>query len=251
MNQNEIKKIATLSNYPEWKVENDKLNDLKANRQDLTDEINQLLSTAIMDANKRHDIYSEQAEAMINGTKSDMSTVTVEADLKKAHHNLRVVEKAIDMQRQIVDQARGNASAKACNKLKPEYKQRIGETAKALLVLEQAVCAEHKLRTDVIAGGITFLMRAMPFRHVGFINAEYGDSNILRWLNEADEYGLIDKKKVMKLTDSKEWVAKKETFIKPKESVLSVPMEFVKALTGRTNKTQEAAKRVVERVLRP
>ncbi len=249
MKQNEIRDIITLSNYPEWRAANDKLNDLMATEKGLKDEVNQLLSTSLTDKNKRRDIYSEQAQAMLDGKKPEMDTSTIQADIETARHKLLVVTKAIEMQKHLVHKAHADASAKANKKIEPEYKRRIDKVARAMLVLERAASEERDLRASITAGGLSLLMRPMACNFLGYINAEYGDANILRWLKEADEYGLIDKKKMLKFTTSKEWVAKQETYKKPDKPVLSVPMDFIRALRPRANKTQQATKRLVERRL--
>jgi hypothetical protein len=137
----------------------------------------------------------ERAVEMLSATDLDAVASGGEAGLRdelgRLEGDRRTTLRAMDLARQETAQARGEASAKVCRELLPEYRARVDELARALLVAHRAHAEMDALTNELdrAGAGWTGQLRPMPikfFREVGFSDP------LPAWIREARLHRLTD-----------------------------------------------------------
>lgn len=112
--------------------------------------------------------------------------------LTELTHRLAVVRQAVVMQRQIVDELRGEVGRQIATDLLPQHRANVAAVVKAALQLNVAVEAEQSLRDTLNANDVpyTSVIRAMPLN--GFLlrgGLLDGQGRLCRYLLECEREG--------------------------------------------------------------
>lgn len=116
----------------------------------------------------------------------------VRQDLETIHDQLAVVRRAIELQRQVVDEERRRVSREICTRLRPRHRAIVQRLAAALRELAAANAEEEDFRRALADAGVEFTgeLRPMPVSHIGRLEDDYSGASY--WLREAKEHGLLD-----------------------------------------------------------
>ena len=165
-----------------------KLRELQIEQSNLGKQIDDKLQTlARMNQQAGHQI-TLAAQAMLSGDISleAVNQANIEKELDSLRQRTPVVEKAIQLQRQIVDKARAQYSQKLNAQAQEQHDLNVLRIAKALR--EVAVCfdAENKLFEELRALDASVRLRPMRVNAVGSIHDSYSLPNL--FLREIQEF---------------------------------------------------------------
>lgn len=109
-------------------------------------------------------------------------------------HRLAVLRMAIDMQRKNIEQLRAEIGKQIALELMPQHVANVRKVIDALLVLNDALEAEHNLRQECFDNDvpISSLIRPMPFPGCGRLSQD--NSRLFLYLADAAEHGFIEKR---------------------------------------------------------
>jgi hypothetical protein len=177
--------VRKLTEDPTYLAAEQKLTELKAQRG----EIEQQLAGMATGRVEHVPSIDRAAQALLNGTPADAANDQQRDELSE---KLRVVERAIEMQRKTVDGERARVSREVCQAALPAHKQNVAKVGRALAALAEAAAKEETLREELLAAGVSLgaTIRPMPVvsRTVGAA-AELSEL-AEAYAKEAREFGL-------------------------------------------------------------
>lgn len=183
-------KKTKLSDYPEWQQENEKLQELRLERDSLDRAYNEGLSKL-----SEHDIANDKltaaAERLLAGDQRIEEKTFTSKDLENLSNKRRVIRRAIEIQEKRVRALETKLSQEICKKLKPHYVAIVKEMAKAAAKLQDAAEKERLFREDMRDGGISFTAHIPPMglRSFGMKDDQYSIPN--RFFRNAVEAGYL------------------------------------------------------------
>jgi hypothetical protein len=129
-------------------------------------------------------LVAREADALVNG--EDDSADVGREQLAALRHKAAVLEKAIELQRQVVARERARVSRLIAEQRLPEYKAIVKRGAKALADVRQFILDERDFRESLINADVSFtsVIRPMPFTSLT-------EDDCDRWTAEAKAYELI------------------------------------------------------------
>lgn len=159
-----------------------RLASLDARRQELQSGLARMAEADMLDDRARTLLDDDVVPRAVDDTK-------LRRDLEAVTDEIRVVRRAVELQRETVAREGDRVSREICARLAPAHRALVQQIGKHLTGLVDALRAEHEFREALIVGGVSFAstLRAMPLPHVWRPDEE-GDA--ARWLKDAREHGL-------------------------------------------------------------
>jgi len=137
-----------------------------------------------------------EAAAMLTGTPApDLAHLKRErmaASLDDLTHKLAVHRSAVDMQKRIVDQLRGEVSNAICRDSLPQHRANVAGVIEAALALCTALEQERELRDSLEDAGVLHSGSIRPMPIGGFGRLADDQSRISKFLLECHQFGFID-----------------------------------------------------------
>lgn len=185
-----------LNDDPRFREANTLLEKLKAELKETEDLIEKNLSTLSEASAARRNRIEEQAHAMLAGQsdpaiKASAEAARIQADIDAAQLKRPALYRAIDIQRRIVEDIRGELHAKICRDLAPKHAELVREIAKRLIDLDAALMAEHDLRDEIFHGTGLHGLTPMMVGNLGLLRDEY--SLTASYLIECVKNGFLKK----------------------------------------------------------
>lgn len=136
------------------------------------------------------DSLDEEALALVSGSDAVESASLIRTQLVEMRHRLAVSERALTLQRKIVEQERSRVSRAIAESKRPEYETLIRGFAKAVRALKAAIESEAAFREELISGDVSFAATIRPMGLPKQFDASTGE-DCDRWLSEAAEHYAI------------------------------------------------------------
>lgn len=133
---------------------------------------------------------TREAEALISGAEI-AARVDLRAQLGDADHQLAVVREAIRLQREVLENLRGDISVAISRDMLPQHVENVRCVAEAAIALEAALAAEADLRDALHENGVLYSAAIRPMPMLGFGLLRDDQSRISRYLAECAEYGFL------------------------------------------------------------
>ena len=131
------------------------------------------------------DDTDEAALGLVSGGGNGLeSAAVIRGQLDEMRHRLTVVDRAVVLQRKIMETERSRASRVVCDARHGEYTTLISNLAKAVRSLKAAIVAERNFREELIAGDVSFTAYLYPMGLPSRFDGSDGDS-CDAWLTEA------------------------------------------------------------------
>lgn len=106
---------------------------------------------------------------------------------------IAVLERAIGMQREVVEGERQRVSTSICERNLPQHRELVRSVAEALVGLGKAIDAEIEFRQRLEYGNVRFAADLVPVTvNQSFVSPRYVRSQISQWLRAALDRRLID-----------------------------------------------------------
>ncbi|MEW6414752.1 MAG: hypothetical protein AB1482_05800 [Pseudomonadota bacterium] len=142
--------------------------------EDLVDKNYLALSEPAMRRSK----IEEQAHAMLAGQsdaalKDIAEASRIRAELESAQLKRPALHRAIEIQRQTVENIRAELHNKICRELAPKHAELVREIVKRLIDLDAALTAEADLRDEIFQGTGLHGLTPMPVGNLGLLRYEY------------------------------------------------------------------------------
>ncbi len=191
-----MKTGINLNDDPNFAEASALLEKLKAELKEVENLIDEnLTSLSAVQAARRNRI-EEQAHAMLAGQSSAALDASAEAahiraDIEAAQLKRPALRRAIEIQRQSVENLRGELHAKICRELAPKHAELVREIVKRLIDLDVALTAEADLRDAVYHGTGLNWQRPMGIPSLGLLRDKYSLTSV--YLVECAKTGYLKK----------------------------------------------------------
>ncbi len=144
----------------------------------------------------RRSKIEEQAHAMLAGQsdaalKDSAEASRIRAELESAQLKRPALHRAIEIQRQTVENIRGELHTKICRELAPKHAELVRTIVKRLIDLDAALTAEADLRDEIFDGTGLHGLTPMPVGNLGLLRYEYSTS--ANYLIECATRGFLKK----------------------------------------------------------
>ncbi len=174
-----------LADFPEWRADIDRLNELQHSLNDNTEK--QRLhppEQAVLDRRAR------DATELLDGKQPSRGEEWVE-QLAKLQAEGHVLETAIKIHKDRMGVLQTRLSKVICEPLVKRHRELVSDVIDAVKQLEQANAAEAALRRELELADVLYLgyIKPMSYRKVGLI--EDPNSEINRYLKECVEFGFL------------------------------------------------------------
>ncbi|MEW6132036.1 MAG: hypothetical protein AB1591_02560 [Pseudomonadota bacterium] len=173
-----MKTGINLNDDPNFAEASALLEKLKAELKEVENLIDEnLTSLSAVQAARRNRI-EEQAHAMLAGQSSAALDASAEAahiraDIEAAQLKRPALRRAIEIQRQSVENLRGELHAKICRELAPKHAELVREIVKRLIDLDAALTAEDDLREEIFQATGLHGLTPMHVGNLGLLRNEY------------------------------------------------------------------------------
>ncbi len=172
-----------------------KLQALKTRLLEIERQRSGILTGLNRDIGRDEELTARAAALLQDGTNAvvplptDARLARLRADLQTLNDERRVVERAIELQKEVLERERQRVSREICARLEPHYRELVRALGEALVTAGRANQELEDLHREIAAQGLTQLLRPMQFRHLGRLDDQ--TSRINAWLADAREHGLI------------------------------------------------------------
>ena len=144
----------------------------------------------------RRSRLEEQAHAMLAGQsdaalKDSAEASRIRAELESAQLKRPALHRAIEIQRQTVENIRAELHKKICRELAPKHAELVREIVKRLTDLDAALTAEADLRDEIFQGTGLHGLTPMMVGNLGLLRDEYSLTSI--YLVECVKNGFLKK----------------------------------------------------------
>lgn len=144
----------------------------------------------------RRSKIEEQAHAMLAGQsdaalKDSAEASRIRAELESAQLKRPALHRAIEIQRQTVENIRAELHKKICRELAPKHAELVREIVKRLTDLDAALTAEADLRDEIFQGTGLHGLTPMMVGNLGLLRDEYSLTSI--YLVECVKNGFLKK----------------------------------------------------------
>lgn len=144
----------------------------------------------------RRSRIEEQAHAMLAGQSSaaldaSAEAARIRADIEAAQLKRPALHRAIEIQRKIVEDIRGELYSKICRDLAPKHAELVREIVKRLTDLDAALTAEHDLREEIFRATGLHGLTTMMVGNIGLLRDEHSLTAI--YLIECAKSGYLKK----------------------------------------------------------
>jgi len=187
-------KTPRLEDFPEWKEQNKRLQELNGKRDAAEKRVQTLLSErSEAQGPMRGSERQEKARALITGQSVEFTgrppAHQVEADINAAIEERAVLDEAVALQNREIEALRDRLSREICVGLRAHHHQLTLRIAKAMKELAAASAEEHDFRKQLEDAGIRYLawLRPMEFTAIGRLDEP--SSRVSNYLKEAEEFG--------------------------------------------------------------
>jgi hypothetical protein len=172
------------------------LEKLKADLMAVEKQLDEDLSALSVASAARRNRIDEQAHAMLAGQphaeiNASAEAARIRADIEAAQLKRPALHRAIELQRQVVEQLRGELHAKICRDLAPKHIEIVREIVKRLIDLDAALMAEADLREEIFHVTGLHGLTPMMVGNIGLLRDEYSGS--AHYLIECANRGYLKK----------------------------------------------------------
>lgn len=184
-----------LNDDPKFAEASTLLEKLKGELKEIEDLIDKNIS-ALSETAVRRSKIEEHAHALLAGQsdaalKASAEASRIRADLESAQIKRPALHRAIEIQRQVVENIRGELHAKICRELAPKHAELVREIVKCLIDLDAALTAEADLRDEIFLGTGLHGLTSMMVGNLGLLRDEY--SGTANYLIECAKRGYLKK----------------------------------------------------------
>lgn len=187
---------TNLNDDPRFREANTLLEKLKAELKETEDLIDRNLSTLSEASKARRNRIDEQAHAMLAGQSgaaldASAEAARIRADIEAAQLKRPALHRAIEIQRQNVENIRGELHAKICRDMAPKHAELVRGIVKRLIDLDVALTAEADLRDEIFQGTGLHGLTSMHVGNLGLLRNEYSVTS--HYLIECVKRGYLKK----------------------------------------------------------
>ncbi len=191
-----MKTGINLNDDPNFAEASALLEKLKAELKEVENLIDEnLTSLSAVQAARRNRI-DEQAHAMLAGQSgaaldASAEAARIRADIEAAQLKRPALHRAIEIQRQNVENIRGELHAKICRDMAPKHAELVRGIVKRLIDLDVALTAEADLRDEIFQGTGLHGLTPMYVGNLGLLRSEYSVTS--NYLIECVKQGYLKK----------------------------------------------------------
>lgn len=189
-------KPINLNDDPRFREASALLVTLQVDLQAVENLIESNLSTLSEVSAARRSRIEEQAHAMLAGQSSaaldaSAEAARIRADIEAAQLKRPALHRAIELQRKIVEDIRGELHSKICRELAPKHAELVREIVIRLTDLDAVLTAEADLREEVFQATGLHGLTPMMVGNIGLLRNEYSLTSI--YLIECAKNGYLKK----------------------------------------------------------
>lgn len=184
-----------LNDDPKFAEASTLLEKLKTELKEIEDLIDKNLS-ALSEGSVRRSKIEEHAHALLAGQsdaalKASAEASRIRADLETAQLKRPALHRAIEIQRQNVENIRGELHAKICREQAPKHAELVRTIVKRLIDLDAVLTAEADLRDEIFQGTGLHGLTPMMVGNLGLLRSEYSATS--HYLIECVKQGYLKK----------------------------------------------------------
>ncbi|MHB1145049.1 MAG: hypothetical protein ACYCZS_09145 [Thiobacillus sp.] len=189
-------RTINLNDEPRFREASELLGKLQADLLAVEKLIESNLSTLSEVSAARRSRIDAQAHALLAGQSSAVldasaEAARIEADIEAAQLKRPALHRAIEIQRKIVEDIRGELHAKICRDLAPKHAELVREIVKRLTDLAAAITAEVDLRDEIFRATGMNGLTPMMVGNLGLLRDEHSLTSI--YLIECAKSGYLKK----------------------------------------------------------
>ena len=180
------KKIPLFDRDPRHVAAWEKLRQLWLKRDELVK-----IKDGILHRPKPPDTIEQEAQKLLKSETLEIPPAPSidDEELERAYRDIQIVERAIAVQKDVIDKLRYELSTQICREMKSTYADKVRAIAEAVLRLAECAQQEREFRESLTDEGVTLTFEAMPFPRVGISRDEYSYANI--YAREARKAGYL------------------------------------------------------------
>jgi hypothetical protein len=182
----EVADVIPVSEEPRCKSAQAKVVEVQQEKTAIEKQISAYLSRS-----SRQVSLDDEARALLENRTIEYALVAPDKTLEELYKRHRVIERALQIARAELEDARNAYSREVCKKLGPAYRARAQSIADFVVLAVQAAAAERKFRGALEDKGIRIYLAPAAFPYLGLSLENPDDGFAARWLKEARQAGLI------------------------------------------------------------